>query len=132
MTGKTSTEWVPARARAVPGFSGYFVMDDGTMRGPARKVMRPMRAKSGHRYIIENLAWGTRQENADDTRKHGRLKAARRVGPSAKLTSDQVAEIRRRNVAHDGRLGESIRSLAREYGVSHTTVRKIVIGEKWA
>jgi len=74
--------------------------------------------------VVTNLAWGTRGENAADTRKHGRLRTLRRA--RARLTSDQVAEIRTR-------VGKaSLRDIAAEFGVSHTTVRGIATGRLWA
>ena len=44
----------------------------------------------------------------------------------AKLTEDDVREIRRRHAA-----GASLASLSREYRVSHRTIRLVVIGETW-
>jgi hypothetical protein len=50
-----------------------------------------------------------------------------RRGKSAKLTGDQVAEIRSR---YTGERGEQS-SLAREYGVSFSTIHYIVHGKAW-
>jgi hypothetical protein len=56
-----------------------------------------------------------------------RLMAARRGerNGTAKLTEIQVREIRRRI----GTL--SLRQLAKEYGVSHTAIRRAATGAKW-
>lgn len=73
---------------------------------------------------IANLAWGTRQENAEDARKHGRVRAARRK--TGRLTSLEVAVIRQR-------IGKApLRAIAAEFGVSHTTVRGIATGRLWS
>lgn len=43
---------------------------------------------------LENLRWGTRKQNADDRARHGTSPVGER-NPAAKLTLEQVAEIRR-------------------------------------
>ncbi len=48
------------------------------------------------------------------------------VAPPAKLTSDQVIEMRRRRAA-----GETYVSLGRSFGVSAVAARKAVIGRSW-
>ena len=48
-------------------------------------------------------------------------------GPGAKLTAEQVADIRRRHAAG----GVSCRALAREYGVHHSQISAIVRGKAW-
>lgn len=40
--------------RPVPAHSGYFVTAAGDIRGP-RKILRPMRAESGHLYVLTPL-----------------------------------------------------------------------------
>ena len=74
---------------------------------------------------LENLAWGTPQDQADDKRLHGTQKRGIETG-SAKLTEAQVVEIRRRIKT------ESTRALGREFGVSHTAIRRAGNGMKWA
>lgn len=74
---------------------------------------------------VGNLAWGTRQQNSDDRVRHGTVPRGERSG-TAKLTETQVREIRQR-VGTD-----SLRALAREYGVSHTAIRRAANGTKWA
>jgi hypothetical protein len=61
---------------------------------------------------LENLAWGTRAQNEDDKRRHGRDNAGERHGMH-KLTDQQVQEMLQRY-----RDGESPSSLAREFGVN--------------
>lgn len=70
-----------------------------------------------------NLAYGTRQDNADDSRRHRTTPAGVRNG-RAKLTPDLVAEIRSRS-------GESCAALAREFGVSPGAIYFVLRGETW-
>lgn len=73
----------------------------------------------------ENLAWGTRQQNADDRCRNGHAPRGERSG-THKLTESDVREIRRRYG------NASLRALAREFGVSHTAIRRAALGIKWA
>jgi hypothetical protein len=59
----------------------------------------------------ENLAWGTRHENREDSRRHGVLPEGDKHG-LAKITDAQVREIQRRRAA-----GESGSTLAEEFGI---------------
>jgi hypothetical protein len=73
---------------------------------------------------------------------HMRYDQGGELNVQAKLSAEQVAEIRRRHIP--GRSGQprksegpgprpgSTRALAAEFGVSHTTIRLIVSGRKWA
>ena len=47
--------------------------------------------------------------------------------PRAKLTDQMVADIRHARAA-----GETIVSLGRRFGVSHTTVSRVALGKNWA
>lgn len=70
-----------------------------------------------------NLAWGTRRQNIEDQARNGR----RRTGedkPGARLTVAQVHQIRRDTRAS--------RTVAADYGVSHTAVQRIRRGDRWA
>lgn len=74
---------------------------------------------------LENLRWATRAENEADKIRHGtHLTGARK--PTAKLTSDIVAELRRNRPA------ESQERLAARYGVCQATISKVLRGESWA
>ena len=66
-----------------------------------------------------NLAWGDRLEQRADDRRNGVDRHSR----VRKLTMDQVAEIRCSRVAS--------RPLAKIYKVSHTTIQKIRLGERY-
>ena len=82
--------------------------------------------------------------NRDDYRElcprcHARYDHGGERNPQARLTEAQVIEIRRRHVPGKGgggpgakRKPNSMRSLAEEFGVCYTTIKKIVSGKKWA
>lgn len=78
-----------------------------------------------HDNRIENLEWGSKSDNQLDRITHGTSNRGERSG-SAKLTENQVLEIRERVG------GESLRTLAKEYGVSHTAIRRAANGMKWS
>lgn len=75
---------------------------------------------------LRNLIWGTKEENRKDKIRHGTLHRGGAKGErnhSAKLTEEQVREIRR--------LPHSHRQLARMFGVSPRTIRNILRRTKW-
>ena len=74
---------------------------------------------------LENLCWGTRQENANDKRKHGTLPIGEKSG-THKLTVKDVKAIRKLY----GK--QSLRTLATKFGVSHTAIRRAALGIKWS
>lgn len=76
---------------------------------------------------VENLEWVTHAENKRHAAALG-LMVRGEPHHSSKLTAQQVAEIRARHAA--GECGAP--TLALEYGVSTTTVTKILQGRKWA
>lgn len=72
---------------------------------------------------INNLAWGTRQENTIDQVLHGTHAGLRRRGskhPCSKLNEQLVLEIRKRVDA-----GEECKALGIEYGIPRTTISNI-------
>lgn len=73
---------------------------------------------------LDNLAWGTAQQNTDDKRRHGTIPEGEQVR-AHKLTEEQVREIRARYPA------ESSRVLARKYNVAHVTIQKAANGSRW-
>lgn len=83
-----------------------------------------------------HLFLGTRRDNANDRIKKGRPGGKRGKPPlgerngSAKLTSEQVREIRRRYIPRNRTNGGS--ALAREFGVTQTTVSSIILGYHWS
>lgn len=73
-----------------------------------------------------HLEVGTHGDNMRQMAERGRSAKGEGHG-SAKLTEDQVLEIRGRYAAG----GVSQRALAAEYGVSHTTIRRVVSNKNW-
>lgn len=81
---------------------------------------------------VENLAWGTPEDNGRDARAHGT--SSRRDSRQGKLTDADVREIRstpfvRRNV-ESGLFGSDY-TLALRYGVSRELVRDVRLGKRW-
>ncbi|MGA7781145.1 MAG: HNH endonuclease [Paraburkholderia sp.] len=77
---------------------------------------------------LGHLSPGTQLENVQDMFSKGRAnKCKGESHPKAKLTDDQVAEIRRRYVP--GVRGNGSHVLAKEFGVSKTAVRAILSGK---
>ncbi len=74
---------------------------------------------------VGNLRWGTPTDNAADRIKHGRNAQGERNG-EAKVTEDQVREIRRRCAA-----GEYQYVVGPDYGLSQTQVSRIVRRAIW-
>jgi hypothetical protein len=72
-----------------------------------------------------NLRWATQEENEADKRAHGRALLGERHH-QAVLTDKQVLAIRRRRAA-----GEPGVALAREYGVTPTTIASIHTRKTW-
>ena len=74
---------------------------------------------------LENLCWGTPQENADDTIRHGRSPRGRRHF-NARLTEDDVRTIRARRAK-----GEYAATIAADYDISAEHVCGIANGKVW-
>jgi hypothetical protein len=75
---------------------------------------------------VENLRWDTPKGNKADDLKHGVTHLGSRNG-FAKLNEELVVAIRRRVAC-----GESQSSIARELGISQTTISLIVLRKTWA
>lgn len=73
-----------------------------------------------------NLEWSTRLENEQHARTTGLTNQNGSMSVNAKLIETQVLEIRERYAN-----GDRIASLAREFGVVHATIGKIVRRERW-
>jgi hypothetical protein len=79
---------------------------------------------------LSHLFLGSAHDNTGDMRAKGRDSFSTNKGElhgRAKLTDDQVREIRARAAA-----GESHRSLARHFDVHHSQIGNIVRRERWA
>ena len=74
---------------------------------------------------VENLAWGTRADNAQDMARHGTVRGEK--AHKAILTEAQVREIRRRYAQG----GATQKYLAEAYGVKEPTIASIVSGRNW-
>ncbi len=73
----------------------------------------------------DNLRWASYRDNEADKRAHGRALIGERHH-QAVLSAEQVREIRQRRSA-----GESGASLAREFGVTPTTICAIHLRKSW-
>ena len=85
-----------------------------------RKCVRP-----------DHLFLGTNQDNMTDMKNKGRSRGASLVGesnPASRLTAEIVRTIR---AEHSGQVGDN-RALAKKYDVSHKTISKIVLRQRWA
>ena len=102
----------------------------------ARSFLQPVEGKNEVNHIngnkhdnrASNLEWVTSGENGQ----HALTTGLKRTGadvPNAKLTASDVYQIRRTYVKGDSKFGA--KPLSREYGVSNTTIRRIVRNKKW-
>jgi len=79
---------------------------------------------------FSNLEWMTNSENQLHGRKMGLIADLKgEEVPSAKLTEENVRWIKTN--CGKGR-GYGYKALAKKFGVSHTTIRNIMIGKKWS
>lgn len=77
---------------------------------------------------LDNLKWGTPQQNWEDRKRNGLCKPAKGEGHGmAKLTIGQVIEIKKRKEE-----GESAATLADEFKVSKGYIYGIVAGRSWS
>jgi hypothetical protein len=86
-----------------------------------------VRHKDGDRRnnALENLAWGTGKENAVDRVRH-RTDPQGERNPFAKLTEEQVRQIRARALA-----GEVSHRIAMDFPCTARNVRAIKVGRSW-
>ncbi len=75
---------------------------------------------------LDNLAWGTATENANDKRDHGTLLEGEQA-PASKLTESAVCEMRR--LARER--GLTCAQIAALHGVSSSTAQRAITGEGW-
>jgi hypothetical protein len=73
-----------------------------------------------------NLSYGTAQQNVHDKYRDGTMARGERHG-RAKLTEAIVGEIRMRYAA-----GAKVNALARQYGVGHATIGRVISGAGWS
>ena len=96
---------------------------NGPKPSPTHEVRHLDGNKDNNR--AENLAWGTPLENSADRERHGRTARGIRQ-PQAKLTDDNVREIRRRLAD-----GETHKAIAATFGVSYGKIGHIASGRNW-
>jgi hypothetical protein len=96
--------------------------------GPPPSAVHEVRHLDGNRdnNHADNLAWGTRRDNAMDRIAHGTDPSGER-NPQAKLTRRTVDLMRADRAAN----GEPFRVLAKRYGVSTMTAFRAVRGQSW-
>ena len=74
---------------------------------------------------INNLEWGTKKDNANDKRKHGTMP----IPHESKFT-----KLKPKNIPVIRELcqqGYSYCKVGRLFGTSHTTIKKIICGQRW-
>lgn len=74
----------------------------------------------------DNLAWGTRTENAADRVRHGTALRGESLG-TAKLSTENVVDIKAALAA-----GETQHSIAARFGVRQTNIANIATGRAWS
>lgn len=79
---------------------------------------------------LDNLRWGTQQENMDDRERHGRHHRGSK-SVKAKLTEEDIPNIRKLLKKYQGVWG-GMSKIARKYGVHAATIRDIRDGLTWA
>lgn len=74
---------------------------------------------------IDNLEWGTKQDNANDKRKHGTMPIPHE-SKFTKLKPEDIPTIRKNH-----QNGLSCRKISIIFETSHTTIIKIIKNERW-
>lgn len=74
---------------------------------------------------INNLVWGTKKENVNDRRIHGRMPIPH-LSIFTKLKPNDIPKI-----IEFHELNLSSRKIAKKFNTSHTTIQKIIRGERW-
>jgi hypothetical protein len=75
---------------------------------------------------VGNISYQTHQENCEDRIRHG-VQPMGETSSSAKISLSDVISIRERH-----KNGEGYKSIAKDFPIHATQVRRIVIGERWA
>lgn len=113
-----------AGGKAKHHFVHKIVLEAFVSKRPDSLVCRHLDGNPGNN-SVENLKWGTPQENSDDAIRHGTIRRGdghQRV----KLTEAIVRESRRR-----ARSGENTADIARELGIPYLRLFDSVYGKSW-
>lgn len=107
---------------------GNLVLEAFVSPRPVGQVIRHGRAGGGAlNDSLDNLEWGTPEENMGaDCLRDGTDRRGEKCG-MAKLTAAIVTEMRIRYLA-----GETVTSLAAEFGVSESTASNAITGKRWS
>lgn len=99
----------------------------GPMPAPKMMVLhQPVICHNRSCFNWRHLRWGTNQENTIDKVRDETIPTGERCY-NARLTRSKVTEIRTRHTAG----GISMRTLAIEYGVTHSVISGILSGQMW-
>lgn len=115
--------WVGGRHRNLSVHRAVFAAFHGEI--PSGMLIRHADGDSRNN-TLANLALGTQADNIDDRRRHGRGVSGA-ANPSARLTADEVTELR----AWHASGGVTYVEIAEWYGVSSQTIGRAVRGESW-
>ena len=84
---------------------------------------------------VENLYWGSRSQNMQDMSRHGTHAKIRMPGeshPQAKLTEEDVRQIRARHIrGKNQNFPGNTDELMEEFGVGRSTICRIAKGKAW-
>lgn len=119
--------------------NGYARVSSGRLRAAVHSLLaktflpKPKQGQNEVRHLdgnpsnnsLENLAWGTRAENAQDMARHGTLKGEK--NPKAKFSEQQVLQVVELRAA-----GRPHKEIARETGVSRASIKAILAGQNWS
>lgn len=92
--------------------------------GPGETVARHLDGDINNN-VLENIAWGTYKDNSADRIRHGRSGLGEKNAFSKLKLSDVL------RIADRLRTSATLKSIAAEFGVSYSTIKKINTGVRW-
>tara|TARA_R110000868_G_scaffold107409_1_gene293918 strand:- start:2881 stop:3432 length:552 start_codon:yes stop_codon:yes gene_type:complete len=79
-----------------------------------------------------HLRWGTHKENMEDKKNRNRTKMPKTIRPKpAKVTTDQVNEIRALHKETDPAKKLTVENIAKRFNISYTQTQRIISGKCW-